>query len=317
MKLREISITILVFLTVIFPLSFVIFTYISLQSIKHSEEIPKSKCHILVIGKTENNNFLNNVYKGANSVSDRYDAVVELHVPASKAEESSLSSLFEYASFVNADGIIAYINENSEKLLPPVKSDGSPIPVVTVGTFDQEIEQISFIGNNYSESGRLLARTAIEEWQNGMNFFVINSAGKNPNYSNLMNTLSVTLRNARLTPVIFESSLSENQESLSKELLYENAPPAVIICLTEDDSIRTSQIASDPNYNSKNKIISFGENETISTYLNKGIIHTVISVDQENTGARAMKEIFDYKKNKFANSYVYAGLQIKKGEKKK
>lgn len=319
MKSGKINIIIIIFLTIIFPLIFILFTYFSFSFLTKTHEVSERKFHIVVTGATENTDFLNNVFNGASSISDRYNAVVELHVPSSKAEESSLKSLFEYASFVNADGIIGFIdNENvNETISPPLNSEGMEIPVVTIGHFNQGIPQISFIGNNYSESGRLLARTAIELWEPDFNVFILNSSGKNTNYSNLINTLSVSLKNASLVPEIFEGTVSENQDSLSSKILEEDASPALIICLTEEDSIRTSQLTTDPLFNNKNKIIGFGDNETISTYFDKGIINALVFVDQENTGAKAIKEIFEYRKNHFANNYVYSGLKIKKGEAKK
>lgn len=310
---KALYLSIVILLTLIFPLLFITILSRSFKYISMTENIPNKKYHIIVTGETQNSNFLNKVFEGALKEAESYDAVVELNIPSSKADDTSLSSLFEYASFVNADGIIAYIDEDSDAVQAPKKSDGGDIPVITVGFFNQNIPQISFIGNNYSESGRILARTAVEYWKSGYDIFIVNSAEKNPNYSNLMNTLSVALKTARLFPETFEGTFTENQDAVSKRLLHENIVPAVIISLTEDDSISISQLASDPDYKQDNIIISFGENETISTYFEKGIISAVLSVDQENAGSRAVRELFNYKRNRFANNYVYAGIQLKKG----
>ncbi|MCF0242704.1 MAG: substrate-binding domain-containing protein [Treponema sp.] len=317
MKNNNSSLIILIFLTIVLPITFILFSYFSFSLLTKNTEIPERKFLVLVTGAPENITFLNNVFKGADEVSEKYTAVVELHVPSSKAMETSLSSLFEYAAFVNADGIIAYTDEETDSLFPPLKSDGTEIPVVTVGRYNQSIPQISFIGNNYSESGRLLARTTIEMYKPEYDLYVLSSAAKNSNYSTLLNTLTQTLKNNSLSPVILEGTALEIEESISKILLNNMSNPSLIVCLTEEDSIRTSQLAANPLYREDNIIISFGENETINTYLKKGIIKRVISVDQENTGARALKELFDYKKNNFANNYVYAGLKIKKGENEK
>lgn len=289
------------------------------QNFKHftkEQEIPQRRNHIIVIGKTASNNFLNNVYIGADRVSDRYNAVVELYVPSSKAEDTSLQSLFDYATFVNADGIIAYIDNESDIVDIPVGSARSQIPVVTIGRFNQNIPQISFIGNNFSESGRILAKTAFEYSTNDSVLYVLNSSPKTPGYSTLINSLSVALRGYQMNAIFLEGNAKENEDFLMPEL-FNKQKHNIIISLSEDDTIRISQLSSDTLYNENNTIISFGINETISTYLEKGIVSAIISVDQEKTGTLAMKELFDYKRTNFANNYVYAGLQLFRKEDRK
>lgn len=280
------------------------------------QEIPQRRNHIIVIGKTASNNFLNNVYIGADKVSERYNAVVELYVPSSKAEDTSLQALFDYATFVNADGIIAYIDNESDIVETPTGSGRTQIPVVTVGHFNQNIPQISFIGNNFSESGRILAKTAFEYSTNESALYIVNSSTKTQGYSTLLNSLSVTLRGFQMNTTFLEGSAKENEDFLMPEL-FNKQKHNIIISLSEDDTIRISQLSSDTLYNENNTIISFGNNDTISTYMEKGIVSAIISVDQEKTGTLAMKELFDYKRTNFANNYVYAGLQLIKKENKK
>lgn len=316
MKKREVTLGILIVLTFLFPLGFLIYLFNNFAPKSEDTSLSQRKHHILVIGQTETNNFLNKVYEGASEVSDRYDALVTLHVPKSKADQASLQSLFDYAYFIKADGIIAYIDSETDSIKVPDFLEIPDIPVVTVGRFNPQIPQISFIGNNYSETGRLIARTAVETIKPDFRLFILNSMEKNNNSSNLMSTMNSTLKDFFLEPVIFDGDEAFNEDMLFDSILVKNYQPAMVICLTEEDSIRTARMASDPGFNSENQIISYGENETISTYFNKGVIETVISLDPEKTGSRAMKEIFDYKKLNFANNYVNAGLVVKKGGKR-
>jgi len=299
-------------LPLIFSLSIIqIFKYYSKEP-----EIPHRRHHIIVTGKTSSNNFLNNVYKGAERVSERYNAVVELYVPSSKAEDTSLQSLFDYATFINADGIIAYIDDENDIVETPVGSARTEIPVVTIGKYNQNIPQISFIGNNFSESGRVLARTAFEYSTNESFLYVLNSNERNYGYSNLVNSLSVCLKGYQMNPVFIEGNSAINEDFLMP-ILFNKQNHNILICLSEEDTIRISQLSSDPLYNENNTIISFGDNETISAYLEKGIVNAILSVDQEKTGTLAMKELFDYKSKNFANNYVYAGLQLVRGKDRK
>lgn len=316
MASKQPNFILLILISFIIPVLFAVSIFHNFKQFSKEREIPLRRNHIIVIGKTASNNFLNNVYKGANGVAERYNAVVELYVPSSKAEDTSLQSLFDYATFVNADGIIAYIDNETDSVETPVGSTRTQIPVVTIGRFNQNIPQISFIGNNFSESGRVLAKTAFEYSTNDSSLYVLNSLGKTPGYPTLINSLSVTLRGYQMNAIFLEGSSKENEDFLTP-LLFNKQKHNIIISLTEDDTIRISQLSSDPLYNENNTIISFGTNETISTYLEKGIVNAILSVDQEKTGTLAMKELFDYKRTNFANNYLYAGLQLTKKEDKR
>ncbi|MCQ2585899.1 MAG: substrate-binding domain-containing protein [Treponema sp.] len=316
MARKQPNFILLILISFILPVIFALTIFHTFKRFTMEQEIPQRRNHIIVIGKTASNNFLNNVYIGADKVSERYNAVVELYVPSSKAEDTSLQALFDYATFVNADGIIAYIDNESDIVETPTGSGRTQIPVVTVGHFNQNIPQISFIGNNFSESGRILAKTAFEYSTNESALYIVNSSTKTQGYSTLLNSLSVTLRGFQMNTTFLEGSAKENEDFLMPEL-FNKQKHNIIISLSEDDTIRISQLSSDTLYNENNTIISFGNNDTISTYLEKGIVSAIISVDQEKTGTLAMKELFDYKRTNFANNYVYAGLQLIKKENKK
>jgi len=313
MKRKQTYLILLFLIAVVMPVISAVFIYQNFKYISKDREIPSRKYHIVITGNTENINFLKKVFKGADSISDRYNAVVELYAPSSKAQDTSMQSLFDYALFVNADGIIAYTDEETETIELPLSSTNNQIPVVTIGRYNQDFPQISFIGNNFSESGRLIAKTAFEYSTNTTPIYILNSTNKTPGYSTLMNSLSVSLKNYQMNFTVLEESPQENEEKLLK-YLENNKTRSIIVCLSEDDSIHVSRMAADPFFNAKNTIISFGENETIASYFDRGIISAVISVDQEKIGSMAMKELFDYKRTNFANNYVYAGIQVKKGD---
>ena len=92
------------------------------------------KNHILVAGTHTDAAFLQEVYEGASSVAEEYDAVVELLLPDSHADDVTISSWLEYAEYVGASGIIAYVDDEKEIVVPPVDIYGAKIPLVTQST---------------------------------------------------------------------------------------------------------------------------------------------------------------------------------------
>jgi|WetSurMetagenome_2_1015567.scaffolds.fasta_scaffold191275_2 ribose transport system substrate-binding protein len=276
--------------------------------------------HVLVVGRSENESFLQQVYTGAQRFSKKYRTVVELYVPESMAEDVSLQSLFDYASFTDVDGVIAYIDSSDTNLTPPRRTDGEPIPLITIGHYFPDIPQVSFIGNNYSELGRKIANETLSYLNNNGTAFIISSNNKNnPNYSTLMNSLLSTLRlYTGITYHVLDQSSNENpllfDNTLSKELTVLPKKP-LLICLSAEDTIRAAQTVTELNKSSQIGIIGFGDNETIQLYFEKGIISELLSVNPEKIGETAIRELFEYRNNGYANSYITADVQIRKAAK--
>jgi ribose transport system substrate-binding protein len=274
------------------------------------------KYHVLVVGKAENESFLQQMYTGAQQVSKKYDAVVELHVPESRAENASLQTLLEYASFTNPDGIIAYIGESESKLESPVNINGNLIPLITVVQYHPDIPQISFIGTNYSELGRKIAVESNNYLHGKGSLLIINtSSSNNPNYSTLMNSLSNSLEEYKgIRTTISDLGFSQAASSLEGNVKNEIASDAIdlVVCLTTEDTIRAAQSLSDMNRGGKTGIIGFGEGDMVDMYLNRGIITELLSIDPQKIGETAMSELFEYLRYGYANSYITADVRVKK-----
>lgn len=283
-----------------------IFSYIriirSKKDIKASPEDARNY-HIVITGCYENQLFLSQVYKGAEALSDKYKAVVELYVPSSQAEDVSLQKLLDYAAFVNADGAIVYIDSPDTLITPPRNDEGISIPLVTTGQYTSSIPQISFIGISYSELGRKIASETIKVLgTEGNVHFVGNDFSIFINYSSLTNSIQNILKIYPDINISFDSEISLEEESTD-----------LIVCLTEKDTIKVAQLVSESEY--KPKVIGFGGNETCNLYLEKGIIHELFAVNPEKIGEEAITELFEYRTKGYANSYISADVQITRGTK--
>jgi ribose transport system substrate-binding protein len=274
------------------------------------------KFHIIVVGKAENESFLQQMYAGSRRVSKKYDAVVELHVPESRAENMSLQTLLEYASFTNPDGIIAYIGESESKIEPPVDINGNLIPLITVVQYHPDVPQVSFIGTNYSELGRKIAVESNNYLHGRGSLLIINtSSSNNPNYSTLMNSLINSLEEYKgIKTTISDLGFSQAASSLEKNVKNEIASDTIdlIVCLTTEDTIRAAQSLSDMNRGEKTGIIGFGEGDMVDMYLNRGIITELLSINPQKIGETAMNELFEYLRYGYANSYITADVRVQK-----
>ena len=269
--------------------------------------------HIIVTGNYENELFLSKVYEGSARVCPFYNAVAELYVPRSQAEEISSQSLFDYASYVNADCVIAYIDSSFDNISTPTRYDNNPIPIVTTGQYNPNLPQISFIGNSYWELGKKLGDEAVALLnKKGRAIIISEDTMSNINYSSLMNSIQDVLRGYE--EIVY--SVKENITSDDLKLII-NDGNLVLVCITEENTIKVVQSLIELHQeNNKNiGIIGFGTNETCQLYLEKNIINELIALDPEKIGEAAIREFFEYKENGYANSYIAADVKITRSSK--
>ena len=262
--------------------------------------------HVIITGSYENQSFLSEVYKGASKLAPAYKTTVDLHVPKSQADTESLQELLNYCSFLNADGIILYLDSSEDTPLLLERSDYPKIPIITTGQFSPNMQQISFIGTNNWELGKKIADETQSFLPEGGDVYIISD-------SNDLNS------NTLISSI--QSALGDNQTINTR--VIENIIQApdigqrnnIFITLTEDDTIANAQILAE-NFNLDSyKLIGFGGNEVCQLYLQKGWIAELVSLDPEKIGETAIMELFEYRRKGYANSYVTADVKIIRAQK--
>ncbi len=262
--------------------------------------------HVIITGSYENQSFLSEVYKGASKLAPAYKTTVDLHVPKSQADTESLQELLNYCSFLNADGIILYLDSSEDTPQPLERVDSPKIPIITTGQFSPNMKQISFIGTNNWELGKKIADETQSFLPDGGDVYIISD-------SNDLNS------NTLISSI--QSALGDNQTINTR--VIENIFQAldiglrnnIYITLTEDDTIANAQMLAE-NFNPDSyKLIGFGGNEVCQLYLQKGWIAELVSLDPEKIGETAITELFEYRRKGYANSYVTADVKISRAQK--
>ena len=286
-----------------FILFYIIFMQSRAKLRTQNDYNPADTClyHVIITGTYENKNFLTDLYKGAASLEKSYNAVVDLHVPDSQADTTSLQNLIDYCSFLNADGIIAYIDSPDDTPVILGRKENPVIPLITTGQFSANLQQISYVGANYWEMGKRVADEVISLLPQGGNVYII-SDSISTNTTNLISSVQRTLGEK---PQIVSSVIESIPPSFTL-----NSNSNIFISLSEDDTIMSAQLLSEmfPAYSYK--LLGFGANEVCQLYLQKGLITELFSLDPERIGKAAMQELFEYRNKGYANSYVTAGVKI-------
>ena len=306
-KIRLIKWVLLIFsfmALLIFSIIFYIFFFLNRNRIQNQNEYnSRDNClyHVIITGTYENQSFLSEVYQGAAKLAKSYKTEVDLHVPKSQADTESLQSLLDYCSFLNADGIIIYLDSPEDTPVLLKRSGAPAIPLITVGQFSPNMEQISFIGINNWELGKKIADEILSMLPYAGSVYIINeSEGQYTN--NLIASLqSVLQENPLITTKIIDS--------ISPDLRL-TGNNNIFISLTEDKTISSAQLLSEQFDLSQYKLVGFGGNEVCQLYLQKGWINKLVSLDPETIGARAIRELFEYRTNGYANSYITTDVKI-------
>jgi ribose transport system substrate-binding protein len=310
---------ILLILVCIFALSKT-FSSIKQRSLPSSDLVDSSSYHVLVVGTSKNAAFLKELYKGAATKGPENNAVVELYVPESRAEDVPLQTLLNYAGYESVDGVIAYINSDDVSLIPPFSIDGNRIPLISVGYYEAKLPQISYIGTGYFEMGRIFAQEIIAYLHNSGNCLIINSHEKNDStYSSLMSGLQNDLsksKNIHINVFDINSSDGFSVDDRVRQKIATLKNIDVLVSLSQEATIRTTEAVIDTNKAGKIGIIGVQESDEVRAYLDKGIITVLLSFNPAKIGETAMNQLFEYKKNGSANSYIMSDITVLRGEKK-
>lgn len=274
------------------------------------------KKNILIVGKSDRKAYLDQVLLGAEKVSKKNEAAVTVYTGKSNAEEISMQALFNYASYLNADGIIACIEDDDERLDIPRKTNGEAIPLVTIGSYAPNLPQLSYIGANYSELGKITAREITEQIGPGGKVILLESnAASDTNHSNLMSGLLGALSShpeISVKTLQFERESSFSKEDNLRQQLASEEGLELIVSLAEQTTILAAQSVRDLNLSGKVKLIGFGDSDDCRADFEKKIVTELISVKTQDIGRRAMTELFEFLQNGYANSFVSAEVEVLK-----
>ena len=310
-KINKVSVLIILF--ILYIIAFIIFSIFVINSsgTKTKDSDSLRNYHILVIGEYQNRDYMEEMFKGIKSKSANYNVICELKVPKSEAENKNIQELFDYATYVNADGIIAYINNPELVIKQPYRIDGSIIPVVTTGQFAPGVNQTSFIGNSSWELGKIFADETKKMLNFSGNIYILKPKSYNAIVnSNIINSFNSEVKNfVNLNVSILEKyddihKIAENKSETKK------TDKVAIICLDQDDTINVAQLLTEYYKDKKIMLIGFGNNETCRLYLSKKVITELIYLNPVKIGETALKELFEYRTKGYSNSYVTVATQI-------
>jgi ribose transport system substrate-binding protein len=188
------------------------------------------------------------------------------------------------------------------------------VPVVQIENEAVSSPNTVFIGTNGYDSGKSIAKIALGAEKENLNIALIYSE-KNPALKADASLVEVGIKS------VLEHRLSQlytvvttinpiDAEGVIYELLR-RVPALDIVALTDsNDTFVAIQAIIDLNLVGRVQIIGFGDDESIKSYIDKGVVLGSIVRNPTEIGYRAVAALHEISKNGNTSAYVNTGVNI-------
>lgn len=281
-------------------------------SIQNNRNTPRDcTYHIAVAGENADTTVLRQIQRGAASVSDSYNAVIDNLLPETGADATTMQELIDYACAMGVDGIIAYSTNEKINIASPITVDGNKIPIIMIGSDTPETQAISYIGINGYDTGKQMAETLMSFVQGGKVLAVHDSTTSSTLHSRIISSVQESLsENFYVEDIDVRRRETMSSEDAIRDALRFQIDVTAVLCFSENDTVRVAENIVNLNLPRKIIVIGFGDTPQIRSYLDKGILCASLSQQAEVIGVSAVQTLFEYIKTGNANSYITIATRI-------
>jgi len=311
---------ILKILTFIFGAAFLFFLFLSLQTMvktpffskKDADTKKELKYHYAFFLPAADHSFFSKVREGAVEAAKSMDCAITFH----SIDSDPIS--FEMARFSGFDGFGLYLYQKDEKklkILSELIKEG--LPVVQIENEVIQSPDSFFIGTNNFNVGKDIGQLAKSTQLDTMKITLVYSK-KNPGLKSDKNLIEMGIKSVlggRLSELrTEETSLNPLDAEMLVYKLLKSDPAIDIIVLTDpNDTLVTVQAIIDMNLVGMVKIIGFGDQETIKSYIDKGVLLGSIVRNPYRIGYSTVLALKELSMNGYTSAYVDTGVTILSG----
>lgn len=221
----------------------------------------------------------------------------------------------EMARYTGIDGLAVYPYQKDDKLLSSLaKLYDAGIPVVQLENQVLAKPRTVFIGTNSFDFGKAIGRLTLRSANRNLNIALVYSE-KNPGLmadGSLLEMGIKSILGRRISSLrSFRTSLNPlDAERLAYDLIESKEGFNLLVFTDSSDTIVAVQAIIDMNKVGSVQIIGFGNDQTIKTYVNKGVVLGSIVRDPYHIGFNAVLALAEIKKNGNTSAFVDTGISI-------
>jgi ribose transport system substrate-binding protein len=256
------------------------------------------KYHYALISEEADAPFWEAIYEGALENGKGMDIYVE-RIGANLPSAYPLWDLMKMAINSKVDGIIIEPNGEEEIIDLINAADEAGIPVITVLNDEPNSKRKSFVGVNNYNQGQIYGKQVLDVVVEGKKnvTVLLNSDSHNTG----MNVIDSGIREMVAGNGVWVNSVNVNtQSTFSSEedirnIIKDNQNPTeVLVCLTAIDTRCAYQAVVDYNKVGIIDIIGYYDSDLILSAIQKGIIHSTMTIDAMQMGAYCVEALNEY-----------------------
>lgn len=271
--------------------------------------------HLAMVVEDQDDLFWSSVYDSASQAAQALDAYLE-PVGDGLSEHYTILQQMRMAIAQQVDGILVYPDGSEEMSALIEEAVASGIPVVTMVEDDPGSGRQAHVGGNNYDQGQeyaaLLHQLYEEEGESIQQVAVLldSSLGSSQEilYSAILGAcgdLSCSIQS-----VSVDSTNSFSAEESIRDLITGSDVPDVLICLSYTDTISTYQSVVDYNRVGVIHIIGNYDSATILDAIQKGIIHSTITMDAQQLGRQCIDSLMEYLNSGRTSGYSTVDLIV-------
>jgi ribose transport system substrate-binding protein len=265
------------------------------------------KYHYALISEETDAPFWEAIYDGALEKGKELDIYVE-RFGSSLPSSYPLRDLLKMAIASKVDGIIIEPNGEEEIIGLINAADDAGIPVITIFNDEPNSKRKSFVGVNSYNQGQIYGKQVLEVVKQGKKnvTVLLNSDSHNTGMSVIDSGIREMVAGNGVTVnsvVVNTQSTFSSEEDIRNVIKDNQNPTEVLVCLTAIDTRCAYQAVVDYNKVGVIDIIGYYDSDLILSAIQKGIIHSTMSIDARQMGAYCVEALNEYKETGQVSDY--------------
>lgn len=256
--------------------------------------------HFAMVADDTDDPFWSSVYESASRAAQADGAYLEL-VGENLSDNYALSQQMQMAIAQQVDGVLVS-PDGSEEMGTLIQSAADAgIPVITMMEDVPDSPRQAHVGGNHYDLGQEYAKLIhqlYEEQDSEIRTVTILLDSNRASSQEIL--YSSILEQCEGDPFTIQAITVDNSNSFSAEedirnlIISQEDAPDVLVCMNYVDTISAYQAVVDYNRVGLVRIIGNYDAPHILTAIQKGIVHSTITVDAENLGQQSIDALMEY-----------------------